>query len=31
MKLGAAVLLEPIAVDGMVYVVTDDAQVIALS
>ena len=30
MNLGASVLLEPIAVDGMVYVVTDDAQVIAL-
>ena len=30
MNLGAPVLLEPIAVDGMIYVVTDEAQVIAL-
>ncbi len=30
MNLGSPVLLEPIAVDGMVYVVTDEAQLIAL-
>ena len=30
MNLGSPVLREPIAVDGMVYVITDDAQAIAL-